>query len=128
MKTVKAGALLLLVGGLAAAEPPESGFLPEVAVRLPTRLDWEFVASNFGPEETRLPADYESARQRYQLFVPPGYKPNRAWPLVVFLSPGDAPLGWRAWQKVCEDNDLFFCCAYGAGNNVAHPPDPGHGR
>jgi hypothetical protein len=114
------GALLMLGCWLAAAEPPASGFLPEVSVRLPTRLDWEFVAGSISPEETRLPADYESARQRYQLFVPPGYKRNRAWPLVVFLSPGDAPLGWHSWQKVCEDNDVFFCCAYGAGNNV--PP------
>ncbi len=114
---------VLLIGGTctaAAAEPPETGFFAEMAVRVPTRLDWEFVASAYGPEETRLPADYESSRQRYQLFVPPTYKPGRAWPLVVFLSPGDAPLGWRSWQKLCEDHDLFFCCAYGAGNNV--PP------
>jgi predicted esterase len=113
------GTLLLLGSCLAAAEPPQTGFLPEVSVRLPTRLDWEFVAGCCGPEETRLPAGYASASQRYQLFVPPAYKPNRAWPLVVFLSPGDAPLGWRSWQKLCEDNDVFFCSPYAAGNNVA---------
>jgi predicted esterase len=120
MRTATGAGGLLLVGcWLAAAEPPQVGFLPKVPVRVPTRLDWEFVAGSIGPEETRLPAAYESARQCYQLFVPPGYKPNRAWPLVLFLSPGDAPLGWRSWQKLCEDNDLFFCSAYGAGNNVA---------
>jgi predicted esterase len=120
MRTATGAGGLLLVGcWLAAAEPPKAGFLPKVPVRVPTRLDWEFVAGSIGPEETRLPAAYESARQCYQLFVPPGYKPNRAWPLVLFLSPGDAPLGWRSWQKLCEDNDLFFCSAYGAGNNVA---------
>jgi hypothetical protein len=73
-------------------------------------------------EAARLPADYESARQRYQLFVPPTYRATRAWPLVLFVSPGDDPLGWPPWQKVCEERDLFFCAAYGAGN--ASPPGP----
>ena len=35
------------------------------------------------------------------------------------VSPGDAPLGWRTWQKPCEDQALLFCDPYGAGNNVA---------
>ena len=50
-----AGAVLVLVTGLAAAEPPPTGFLPEMQVRVPTRLDWEFVVSSYGAEETRLP-------------------------------------------------------------------------
>jgi hypothetical protein len=118
------GLLACLLGGpvLTAGEaPPETGFQPEVRVKRPTRLDWEFVARGFGTEgaagAARLPADYESARQLYQLYVPRTYDAGRVWPLVVFVSPGDDPIGWRHWQKTCEDGELLFCAAYGAGNN-----------
>jgi hypothetical protein len=67
-----------------------------------------------------LAADYVSEEQRYQLYVPPNYRPAKAWPLVVFVSPGDDPLGWRCWQRTCEAHDVLFCAAYGAGNRC--PP------
>ncbi len=103
-----------------AAEEPETGFLPEVTVKRATRLDWRFVARGLAAGAERLPADYDSAEQRYQLYVPPNYRPTKAWPLVVFVSPGDDPLGWRCWQRTCEAHDVLFCAAYGAGNNC--PP------
>ena len=99
---------------IAAADP---GFQAEVKVEKPTRLDWEFVTGTFGADAVTLPTDYLSYRQRFQLFVPSDYDAKKAWPLVVFLSPGDDPLGWRSWQKVCEERGVFFCAAYGAGNN-----------
>jgi hypothetical protein len=113
-----AWAALLALSALAAEPPargPETGFRPEVRVHEATRLDWEFAARALGPGPARLPTGYESRRQRYQLFVPPSYKPTRAWPLVLFVSPGDDPLGWR---KPCEDGEALFCAAYGAGNNA----------
>ena len=82
----------------------------------------------------RLPADYHSGEQHYQLYVPPNYRPTKAWPLVVFVSPGDDPLGWRSWQRTCEAHDVLFCAAYGAGNRsppgrrVRHGVHPGRGR
>jgi dienelactone hydrolase len=91
-----------------------------VEVANPTRLDWHFAAAGFGPRAAELPADYDSRRQRYQLFVPKGYDRARLWPLVVFISPGDDPLGWRFWQKPCEEGDILYSAAYGAGNNC--PP------
>jgi dienelactone hydrolase len=103
-----------------AAESAAGGFDPKVAVTGPTRLDWKFVAAGFGPNADHVPAGYESPNQRYQLFVPAGYSRTRAWPLVVFLAPGDDPLGWRHWQKPCEDAGALFCAAYGAGSKV--PP------
>jgi predicted esterase len=93
--------------------------LRAVAVRRPTRLDWEYVAGIFGADAARLPADYDSSRQRYDLFVPPAVKADKPCPLVLFLSPGDDPMGWRAWQRVCEEQDVFFCSPYAAGDGVA---------
>src|SRR3954468_10132368 len=109
------------IGVLLPARPavalPPTGFQAEVRVANRTRLDWEFAAAGFGRDATRLPAGYESRNQRYQLYVPKTYHPEKVWPLVVFISPGDEPLGWRYWQKPCEESDLLFCAAYGAGNN-----------
>jgi dienelactone hydrolase len=83
----------------------------------PTRLDWQFAASGFGPAATKLPEGYDSRAQRYLRYVPKSYQADRAWPLVVFISPGNDPLGWRFWQKVCEKEGLLFCAPYQAGNN-----------
>ena len=60
----------------------ETGLMSEVTVREPTRLDWQAVAAPFG--DVRLPGDYDSRRQKYQLFVPPRYDEQQAWPLLVF--------------------------------------------
>ncbi|HVS38769.1 MAG TPA: PDZ domain-containing protein [Gemmataceae bacterium] len=62
---------------------------------------------------------YDSTRQRCQLFVPAAYDASKAWPLVLFLSSGDDPRGWSAWQKTCENQAVIFCAPYGAGDNVA---------
>jgi predicted esterase len=106
--------MMALVGSHAGAQTKAP---TEVKVHAPTRLDWEFVARQFGPDQARLPADYDSTKQRYQLFVPKNYTKDKAWPLVVFVSPGDGPAGWGAWRKVCEEQDVLFCAPYGAGNS-----------
>jgi hypothetical protein len=109
---------LVLAGGLALAEAApaaaEDAFDPEVRVREPTRLDWLFAA---GARAGHLPGSYDSRRVRYQRYVPPTYKATRAWPLLLFLAPGDDPLGWKAWSKPCQDGEVLFCAAYGAGGN-----------
>src|ERR1700722_14904502 len=108
--------MTFLVLGLPAAgksAEPQTGFHLEQRVREATRLDWEHAS---GPG-AKLPGRYDSRQQRYQLFVPTTYKATRTWPLVVFVSPGDDPLGWSAWRKPCEDADWFFAAAYGAGNS-----------
>jgi len=93
---------LLAPAPFARAAPPVTGLQNEVKITAPTRLDWQFAASGFGKDALKLPTDYDSRKQRYQLYVPEKYEPARPWPLVVFVSPGDDPLGWRAWQKTCE--------------------------
>lgn len=103
-----------------AQKKPLTGFHQEVAVEQPTRLDWEFAASGFGKKQSRLPAGYRSTNQRIQIYVPPTYDSSSPWPLIVFISPGDMPLGWRFWKQVCTEEKLLFCAAYGAGNRC--PP------
>jgi hypothetical protein len=90
--------------------------LREVKVSAPTRLDWKFAVKGFGPKAARLPESFDSARQRYQLYVPKNYRSNKDWPLVVFISPGDRPMGWNAWKKICSSG-VLFCSPYGAGNS-----------
>jgi hypothetical protein len=103
--------LLLLTAAPAAAQPTDA------KVKAATRLDWQFVAGQFGADQTKLPADYKSTEQRYQLFVPSNYAKQQNWPLVVFVSPSDKPAGWAAWKQVCEKQGVFFCSPYGAGND-----------
>ncbi len=112
-------AMTLLIMGLPGAvkcADSEAGFHLDRRVIEATRLDWEFAA---GPG-ANLPGRYDSRRQRYQLFVPGAYQSTKTWPLVVFVSPGDDPMGWRAWRKPCEDADWFFAAPYGVGNSC--PP------
>jgi hypothetical protein len=112
--------VLLAAAPVVLAAPLPTGLLPEVQVGDPTRLDWQFVISGLPAEDQRLPLDYDSRRQRYLLYVPKAYDRARAWPVVLFVSPGDDPLGWPAWKKACEDHGMFFCAAYGAGGRC--PP------
>ena len=109
--------LVLALPRLTGAAPPPTGFQDKVQISAPTRLDWKFAASAFGPTAAKVPADYDSRRQHYQLFVPRDYNPSKDWPLVVFISPGDDPLGWRYWQKTCEKAGALFCSPYAAGNS-----------
>jgi hypothetical protein len=109
--------LVLLWNNAGGASAADIGYQPEVTVKQPTRLDWEFVASAFGKDALQLPASFDSADQKYQLFVPKNYVASKNWPLIVFVSPGDDPLGWKYWQKVCEEHDVLYCAAYGAGNS-----------
>ncbi len=117
--TVLVGCTCVLSAALASAgaAAPPTGFQDKVQISAPTRLDWKFAASAFGPGAARVAADYDSRQQHYQLFVPRDYDAAKAWPLVVFISPGDDPLGWRYWQKTCEKAGALFCAPFAAGNS-----------
>ncbi len=118
MKTLATACLALVIAlpGAAGAAPAPTGFQDKVQISSPTRLDWKFAAGAFGPDAAKVPSDYDSRKQHYQLFVPRDYDPAKTWPLVVFVSPGDDPLGWRHWQKTCEKAGALFCSPYAAGN------------
>ena len=90
----------------------------ERKVAKPTRLDWEFAVSGFGKGAAKLPAGYDSAKQRYQLFVPKGARKEKPSALVLFISAGDGPQGWASWKTLCEKEGVFFASPFGAGNST----------
>jgi predicted esterase len=110
----------LLCLGLVAVGPTSAQDMPkEQKVVGPTRLDWEFASRGFGPAAAKLPAGYDSSKQRYQLFVPKDYHKDKAWPMVLFISAGGEPMGWKQWQKLCEEQGIFFASPFDAGNATA---------
>ncbi|MBT4863751.1 MAG: hypothetical protein HON53_01345 [Planctomycetaceae bacterium] len=104
------------------AEESLRGHHADVKVSAATRLDWVFALANQSPKET--PAgwlgDYESTKQSYELFVPADYNAKRAYPVILFVSPGGRGTGYRNWQAVCEKQKVIFASPHGAGNNC--PP------
>jgi predicted esterase len=87
-----------------------------------TRLDWEFATRGFPVAETKLPKGFDSTKQKYQLFVPKAYKKDKPAVLVLFISAGDTPAGWKNWQKFCEKEGVLFASPYGAGNSTLAGP------
>src|SRR5260370_893606 len=118
IRRITVAAAYVIWAQVAAAQPSPT----ERKVVAPTRLDWAFAVQGFGPGADKLPAGFDSAKQRYQLFVPKQYKPGRASPLVLFISAGDQPAGWEAWKTICDKEGIFFASPVAAGNGVASGP------
>ncbi|HEX3313934.1 MAG TPA: hypothetical protein VHR72_03530, partial [Gemmataceae bacterium] len=49
---------------------------------------------------------------------PKGLDKNKPAALVLFISAGEFPAGWRSWQKHCEENRVLFASPYAAGNTT----------
>lgn len=109
------------------AEVPASGKVASgVRVSAPTRLDWIFALANQSPEKApdQWLKGYESTEQSYDLFVPEKNTPTdsaRGFPLVVFISAGNNPVGWSNWQDVCRKHGVLFAAPREAGNNTPMP-------
>src|SRR5262245_16158062 len=84
------------------------GYQPGERVRQATRLDWEWLTGTYAPEGGKVSAAFDPRAQRYALYVPPAYRGDRAWPLVLFVPPGDDPLGWPAFEKLCTSRAILF--------------------
>jgi hypothetical protein len=108
--------ILLGLSLIGNAPGQEKGFQPERRVKAVSRVEWEFAVE----PGASVPLLYDSRKQRYQLYVPRDYAATQAWPLVVFVGPGDDPVGWRAWRVPCEDAGCLFASPYAAGNGC--PP------
>jgi len=113
----------LVVGlGLVQSSPGQTGkgAQPKVKVSAPTRLDWTYVLSTKSlekPPANWLPADYDSTKQVYDLYVPTDYDAKKSYPVVLFVSPGDGPGGVKEWEPVCKQKGIIFAAPHGAGNN-----------
>jgi hypothetical protein len=105
----------------ASAAPPAAGYTAKVTVAGPTRLDWTFAVTNQSAADppAKLTGDgFDSAKQTYELFLPERKDPKKPLPAILFISAGDEPSGWKAFEKVCKDNGFVFIGVRGAGNNV----------
>jgi hypothetical protein len=112
----------ILPTALSAA--PKDGYTPRVTVSEPTRIDWVFTAATQSPAKPPaklLPQDYDSAKQTYELFVPPRKDSKKLLPAILFVSAGDDSQGWKTFEKPCKDFGFVFIGIRGAGNNVAGP-------
>ena len=110
MPARRPGAWCLTILAMLTAAPtawPQT-LVQDKTVRAATRLDGSFAAHGFGKDAGKLPANYDSTKQRYQLFVPKQLDKSKAAPLVLFISSGDQPSGWAVWQKVCAENGVLF--------------------
>lgn len=116
--------LLLVVHGtigVAGAQPPR-GYQASIKVSAPTRLDAVFPLANQSPVDP--PADwyagYDSTAQKYELFAPP-IDFRKTYPVVLFISAGNAPAGWSQWRTLCEQQQIIFASPFDAGNNIPMP-------
>jgi pimeloyl-ACP methyl ester carboxylesterase len=117
-------AIALFVSHSATAAPPATGYTAKATVSGPTRLDWTFAVTNQSladPPAKLAGAGYDSAKQTYELFVPERKDPKKPLPAILFVSAGDEPGGWKAFEKVCKDGGFVFVGVRGAGNGVPPP-------
>jgi pimeloyl-ACP methyl ester carboxylesterase len=123
IRPLLAGGLVLCAALLAPAAPPQ-GYTAKATAGGPTRLDWTFAVTSqsLADPPAKLTGDgYDSAKQTYELFVPERKDPKKPLPAILFVSAGDEPGGWKAFEKTCKDGGFVFIGVRGAGNNVPPP-------
>jgi hypothetical protein len=103
--------------------------LQAVAAGLASMTGWSEVSftgtfPQVEPEEVKwrlhsieTPKPLDIARERFRLFVPDGYKPSRAWGLLVWVDAGNAPNIPAAWEKVLSAKRLLFVAGIRSGNS-----------
>ena len=108
--------LIGLIGGLGVGyylKNQVPGYTATVFVKEPTRLDWVFATSEEGKSgpPPGLKAYFDTPRlSQYELFVPASYETagDKRYPLVLFLSPTERPVGWSRWSSVCTEQGIIF--------------------
>jgi hypothetical protein len=96
------------------------GYYAQVPVLGPGSLDWPFVVSHHSldPAPVRATAGYSSARQTYELYVPPDVNKGAPAGLILHVDAGQRSIGWTQWQQVCTRHNLIFAGPHNAGNIV----------
>jgi hypothetical protein len=109
---------------MAPAVSPPSGHHLRMTVAGPTRLDWTFAVANRSMAQVPadwLPADYDSARQSYELYVPPRREARQPFPVLLYISPSNDPgEAWKVFEPACRQLGMVFAAPRGAGNDC--PP------
>lgn len=104
-----------------SAAPLPPGYHAKVKVAAATRIDWTFALANrslVNPPADWL-GDYSSTAQHYELFVP-RRQTKKLLPVILFISPSNEPMGWKRFEKLCQQQGILFAGPYGAGNDC--PP------
>jgi pimeloyl-ACP methyl ester carboxylesterase len=113
-------ALLILSAAVSfAADPPRPGYQPSVKVSAETRLDWVFAVANQSPKQPPKAwlEGYDSTGQTYELFVPKGFDARKPQAVILFISPGERPMGYSVWQQACQELGVILAGPHGAGND-----------
>jgi len=116
----------LLWHGLAAtlvtpAAAQEFQYVDKARVAESTRLDWVYPLLGRSPAAppNSLLSDYNSRSQTYEFFGPHAPNDSATYPLVIFVSPSNRPLGWTFWESTCRRRRVLFAGLHDAGNGVA---------
>src|SRR5258708_6417786 len=119
MPTLKLALCVVLMLAGSPALAPAQGYQPSVTVAAETRLDWIFALANQSLTQapTEWLGDYRSADQRYELFVPTNLDRKKPASLVLFISAGAQPAGWKQFQQLCQRHGIIFASAFDAGND-----------
>jgi pimeloyl-ACP methyl ester carboxylesterase len=122
-KCLLATVLVLLLSYAVRGDELRSGYHKAVQVTAETTIDSIYPLANQSP--LNPPADwldgYESTQQRYELFLPPRYDSRKSWPVVIFVSPANQPMGYASFRATCSKLGVIFASPYDAGNKCPSP-------
>src|SRR5438034_1375280 len=102
--------LLVILSTSRARAEPQPGYHAKISVTAPTRLDWTFALSNrsLATPPADWTTDYDATKQGYELFVPTRKDAKTPLPVILFVSPSNAPSGWKAFEKICKEQGFLF--------------------
>lgn len=92
-------------------------FVKKLRVQRESDFDWQYVVkqSVYRLDTDDRLEDYNSRAQLYDFFGPRS-APSRALPLILFISPGNAPLEWKHFTASCQRHGIMFAGLRKAGN------------
>lgn len=98
----------------------QPALISQCPITEPTRLDWIFAVSNQSPAEAPpgLLENYDSTKQRFELYVPAGVESRAAAPLILFISPSQKATGLSQFRKLCDREGIVFASPHQAGNKT----------
>ena len=102
---------------------PQPAHVAQCPITQPTRLDWLFALANQSPAEAPagLLTDYDSTKQRFELYVPAGVDSERPVPLILFISPSQTATGLAQFRAFCDREGVLFASPHQAGNQTPGP-------